>query len=637
MRGGKRLLEDASLVIHQGQKIGLTGANGCGKSTLFALIRGEIAADAGDVDIPEKLRIAHMAQEVLALDRPAVDYVLDGDVELRRIQQAITDAEARHDDNALAIQYAAMESHNGYSAKSRAEQLLYGLGFGQEQMQSSVRSFSGGWRVRLSLAQTLMCPSDLLLLDEPTNHLDIDAIIWLEGWLKQYPGMLLLISHDRDFLDSVVDQIACIDRQTLTTCRGNYTAFERIRAERLALQQSSYEKQQKQKARMDDFIRRFRAKATKAKQAQSRLKALERLEKIAPAHVDSPFTFTLPEPERFSDPLLLIRKGKMGYTAGASILKNISLGLHPGSRIGLLGRNGAGKSTLMKTLAGQLPLLAGERVEGEHLKIGYFAQHQLESLDLDATPVLHLQRLTRTAREQEIRNFLGGFGFCGDQALEAVKGFSGGEQARLALAVIAWQKPNLLLLDEPTNHLDLEMRHALTMALQGYTGAMVLISHDRNLLRNTADTLYLVSDGEMVPFDGNLDTYAAWLSRQRRRASSRDAPDHVAVTAIAAGSPAHDRKAQKRLEAASRAKLRPYRQRVEKLEQALEQCHVSLSEVEQFLHDSSLYVDDGKEQLKSLLARQTALKQQSRQLEDEWMEACEALETAESQVSSDQG
>lgn len=637
MRGGKRLLEDASLVIHQGQKIGLTGANGCGKSTLFALIRGEIAADAGDVDIPEKLRIAHMAQEVLALDRPAVDYVLDGDVELRRIQQAITDAEARHDDNALAIQYAAMESHNGYSAKSRAERLLYGLGFSQEQMQSSVRSFSGGWRVRLSLAQTLMCPSDLLLLDEPTNHLDIDAIIWLEGWLKQYPGMLLLISHDRDFLDSVVDQIACIDRQTLTTCRGNYTAFERIRAERLALQQSSYEKQQKQKAHMDDFIRRFRAKATKAKQAQSRLKALERLEKIAPAHVDSPFTFTLPEPERFSDPLLLIRKGKMGYTAGASILKNISLGLHPGSRIGLLGRNGAGKSTLMKTLAGQLPLLAGERVEGEHLKIGYFAQHQLESLDLDATPVLHLQRLTKTAREQEIRNFLGGFGFCGDQALEAVKGFSGGEQARLALAVIAWQKPNLLLLDEPTNHLDLEMRHALTMALQGYTGAMVLISHDRNLLRNTADTLYLVSDGEMVPFDGNLDTYAAWLSRQRRRASSRDAPDHVAVTAIAAGSPAHDRKAQKRLEAASRAKLRPYRQRVEKLEQALEQCHVSLSEVEQFLHDSSLYVDDGKEQLKSLLARQTALKQQSRQLEDEWMEACEALETAESQVSSDQG
>ncbi|GAA4649244.1 ATP-binding cassette domain-containing protein [Kistimonas scapharcae] len=631
MRGGKRLLEEASFVIHQGQKIGLTGANGCGKSTLFALIRGEISADAGDVGIPKNLRIAHMAQEVLALDRPAVEYVLDGDVELRRIQQAIADAEVRHDDNALAIQHAALESHNGYSAKSRAEQLLHGLGFSQDQMQSNVRSFSGGWRVRLNLAQTLMCPSDLLLLDEPTNHLDMDAIIWLEGWLKQYPGMLLLISHDRDFLDGVVDQIAHIERQALTTYRGNYTAFERTRAERLALQQSSYEKQQKQKAHLDDFIRRFRAKATKAKQAQSRLKALDRLEEIAPAHVDSPFTFTLPEPERFFDPLLLIRKGEMGY-AGAPILKNVSLGLHPGSCIGLLGQNGAGKSTLMKTLADQLPLLAGDRVEGEHLKIGYFAQHQLESLDLDATPVLHIQRLTKTAREQEIRDFLGGFGFHGDKALEVVKGFSGGEQARLALAIVAWQKPNLLLLDEPTNHLDLEMRHALTMALQGYTGAMVLISHDRNLLRNTTDELYLVSDGKMEPFDDDLDAYATWLSQQRRGVSLRDTSDQVTADS-GAGSSARDRKEQKRLEAALRAKLRPFRQRVEKLEQALEQCHASLVELEQSLHDPSLYTDDGREQLKTLLARQMLLKQQSQQLEDEWMEACEALEMAESQVS----
>lgn len=631
MRGGKRLIDDANFVIHQGQKIGLTGANGCGKSTLFALIRGDISADVGDVDIPKKLRIAHMAQEVLALDRPAVEYVLDGDVELRRIQQAMADAEARNDDNALAICHTELENHHGYSAKSRAEQLLHGLGFSQDQLLLSVHSFSGGWRVRLNLAQTLMCPSDLLLLDEPTNHLDMDAIIWLEGWLKQYSGMLLLISHDRDFLDGIVDQIAHIERQALTLYRGNYTAFERTRAERLALQQSSFEKQQKQKAHLEDFIRRFRAKATKAKQAQSRLKALDRLEEIAPAHVDSPFTFTLSEPERFSDPLLIIRRGKMGYSE-APIVKDVSISLHPGHCIGLLGPNGAGKSTLMKTLAGQLPLLSGERVEGEHLNIGYFAQHQLESLDLEATPILHIQRLTKTAREQEIRDFLGGFGFRGDKALEVVNDFSGGEQARLALAIVAWQKPNLLLLDEPTNHLDLEMRHALTMALQGYSGAMVLISHDRNLLRNTADELYLVSDGEYRPFSDDLDAYTVWLAQQRRDANVRSA-NTGEVSHSDLNASARDRKEQKRMEAALRVKLRPYRQRMETLEKAMDKCQSMFEEVEQSLHDPSLYSDEEKDRLKDILAHQMELKQQSQTLEDEWIEACEALEKVEFQIS----
>lgn len=629
MRGGKRLIDDASFVIHQGQKIGLTGANGCGKSTLFALINGDVSADVGDVDIPKKLRIAHMAQEVLALDRPAVEYVLDGDWELRRIQQATADAEARNDDNALAIYHAELENHHGYSAKSRAEQLLHGLGFSQNQLLFSVRSFSGGWRVRLNLAQTLMCPSDLLLLDEPTNHLDMDAIIWLESWLKQYSGMLLLISHDRDFLDGVVEQIAHIERQALTLYRGNYTAFERTRAERLALQQSSFEKQQKQKAHLEDFIRRFRAKATKAKQAQSRLKALGRLEEIAPAHVDSPFTFTLSEPERFSDPLLIIRKGDMGYSE-VPIVKDVSISLHPGSCIGLLGPNGAGKSTLMKTLAGQLPLLSGERVEGEHLNIGYFSQHQLESLDLEVTPILHIQRLTKTAREQEIRDFLGGFGFRGNKALEVVKDFSGGEQARLALAIVAWQKPNLLLLDEPTNHLDLEMRHALTMALQGYSGAMVLISHDRNLLRNTADELYLVSDGEYQPFPDDLDAYTVWLAQQRRDANVRSAGE---MGHSDPNTSARNRKEQKRMEAALRVKLRPYRQRIEKLEKALDKCQSMLDGVEQSLHDPSLYSDEEKDRLKDILAHQMELKQQSQQLEDEWIEACETLEKVEYQVS----
>ncbi|HET8709768.1 MAG TPA: ATP-binding cassette domain-containing protein, partial [Spongiibacteraceae bacterium] len=458
-RGNKILLQDASLRIHPGEKTALVGANGAGKTSLFLLLMGRLQVDRGQLSIPTAWRIAHMAQEVAAGDRSALDYVIDGDTELRRIEQALA---TETDDNKLAHLYADMDTIDGYTAGRRAEQLLLGLGFPQEKWQAPVSSFSGGWRIRLNLAQALMCPSDLLLLDEPTNHLDLDASLWLEQWLARYRGTLVLISHDRDFIDNTCEQIVHIENAQLTRYRGNYSSFERQRAERLAQQQIAYEKQQERIAHVQSFIDRFRAKATKAKQAQSRIKELERMEMLVPAHVDSPFDFAFPKPDRFSDPLLNLSQATLGYT-GKPLLHSVNLSIHPGSRIGLLGANGAGKSTLLKSLAGALPLLDGERIEGEHLKLGYFTQHQLEALDLNASPALHVQRMSPQAREQDIRDFLGGFDFRGDMALSPIRNFSGGEKARLALALIVWQKPNLLLLDEPTNHLDLEMCHALTV------------------------------------------------------------------------------------------------------------------------------------------------------------------------------
>ncbi len=530
-RGVRRLIEDASLQIHAGWRVGVVGANGSGKSSLFALLRGEIHGEAGDCDVPGDWRIAAVAQETPPLPQPAIEFVLDGDGELRTTERAIAVADAAHDGHRLAELHTHLEAIDGYSARSRAAALLAGLGFAPGDLERPVADFSGGWRMRLNLAQALISRADLMLLDEPTNHLDLDAVVWLERWLAGYRGTLLLVSHDRDFLDGTVTHVAHLERATLTLYTGNYSAFEVQRAARLAVQQALFEKQQREIAHMTAFVERFRAKASKARQAQSRLKALDRLEHIAAAHVDAPFDFEFPEPLRAPDPLLTLDEASLGYD-GREVVGRVSLSLRPGARLGLLGPNGAGKSTLIKTLAGDLAPLSGGRVAGHGLEIGYFAQHQVEQLRGDESPLRHLVRQDPRAREQDLRNYLGGFDFRGDMADAPVQPFSGGEKSRLALALLVRKRPNLLLLDEPTNHLDLEMRHALMRALAGYEGSLVLVSHDRALLRTVCDSFLLVADGRAVPFEGDLDDYLAWLTlrrdatrrlRQRRRISPRNA------------------------------------------------------------------------------------------------------------------
>ena len=623
-RGPQRLLDGAELTLHPGQKAGLIGANGAGKSSLFALLRGELSADGGDCLMPPDWRIAHMQQEVSDLERRAADYVLDGDQHLRAIQRELASAEEAHDGAAIARLHVDLDSADGYSADARARKLLAGLGFSNEQMERRVGDFSGGWRMRLNLAQALMCPSDLLLLDEPTNHLDLDAILWLEDWLKSYPGTLLLISHDRDFLDAVVDHIVHLEQQKLTLYRGGYSAFERTRAERLAQQQQAFEKQQAQRAHMEKYIARFKAQATKARQAQSRIKALERLEELAPAHVDSPFDFTFRESQKISSPLLDLAEGRLGY-GDKAVLDKVKLQLAPGARIGLLGPNGAGKSTLIKTLAGELQPLGGRLQRGENLSIGYFAQHQLDSLDDKASPLLHLQRIAASEREQTLRDFLGGFDFRGPRCDEAVVNFSGGEKARLALALIAWQRPNLLLLDEPTNHLDLEMRLALTMALQDFAGAVLVVSHDRHLLKSTTDEFLLVANGRVEEFDGDLDDYARWLvdyrAQQVPAVSGEGAADKT------------DKRAQRQAAAALRQQLAPHRREAEKLEKALGQLHAQLASVEAQLGDAAIYEAARKDDLRDLLAEQARLKSSEAALEESWMSALEQLEALEQQLA----
>ncbi|MCL6414373.1 ATP-binding cassette domain-containing protein [Aestuariirhabdus sp. Z084] len=628
LRGGKPLLEEASLTIHHGQHVGLVGANGCGKSSLFALLQGELHLDSGDLSVPSPDDIAHMAQEIVALERSAIDYVIDGDKPLRAIEQQLAEAEQQHRDDRIAPLHEQLSAIDGYNAKTRASKLLSGLGFTNDDLARNVREFSGGWRMRLNLARTLMCRSQLLLLDEPTNHLDLDAILWLEQWLKQYPGTLLVISHDRDFLDAVTDQIAHIERQRINFYRGNYSAFEKLRAEQLSQQQASFEKQQQQRAHIESYIRRFRAKATKARQAQSRIKALARMEEIAPAHVDSPFSFIFPPADKISSTLITLDRAALGYGDGA-IVKNVNLSIHPGSAIGLLGPNGAGKSTLIKSLAGQLAVMAGERSCGEHLRIGYFAQHQIDSLDDNASPLLHLQRISPDAREQQLRDFLGGFNFRGDQASDVIRHFSGGEKARLALAIIAWQKPNLLLLDEPTNHLDLEMRHALTLALQEHQGAMVLVSHDRHLIRNTTDELWLVSDGCAQPYDEDLDQYSDWLARQRRL------EDKAEATADSTNAAPVDRKELKRRQAEQRKLLSPLRNQLQKLEKQLDSLHQQSEQIEQQLSDSTLYEEGQRENLKETLALQASNREQCERCEEQWMELQEQIETLQAGFASE--
>ena len=623
LRGSTKLLDGANLSVHSGWKLALVGANGAGKSSLFKLLLGELHADAGDLSVPDRKQIAHMAQEVSSSDRTALDYVLDGDLQLRDIQTKLAQAEADHSPEVGTL-HAELEAIDGYRAESRAHQLLDGLGFSTADASKSVNAFSGGWRIRLNLAQALMSRSDLLLLDEPTNHLDLDATLWLENWLRNYPGTLILISHDRTFIDAVASHVVHLHQRELQLYKGNYSAYERMRAERLAQQQAAYVKQQERVAQIENFVRRFKAKASKAKQAQSRIKELERMEMISAAHIDSPFTFRFDSSDKISSPLLNLYQADLGYP-GAKILDGIKLSLVPGQRIGLLGRNGAGKSTLVKSLMGDLKLISGTRQTGDHLSVGYFAQHQLEALDLEASAMLHLQRMDPKASEANLRSFLGSFGFSGDDALEPIKRFSGGEKARLALALIAWRKPNLLLLDEPTNHLDLEVRHALTLALQSFEGAIILVSHDRHLLANSVDQFLLVADGKVEEFSGDLDDYHQWLASQRSEAKPQIAHESRSTSAA-------DRKEQKRLEAERRAKLRPLKQQVEKLEKLIDSTSAKLEQIENQLADPDIYSDERKVELKELLAQQAELSSRLNQAENDWMERQEELDELEASL-----
>ncbi len=623
-RGPRLLFAEADFTLHAGWKLGITGGNGTGKSSLFSLILGELQADEGSLSLPPKLEIAYVAQEMAALSRPAIEFVIDGDRELRRIEQALTDAQTKDDGEAQARLHEALLHADGYTAKARAGELMHGLGFAVGDESRPVDHFSGGWRMRLNLAQALMCRSDLLLLDEPTNHLDLDAVIWLEEWLAGYSGTLLLISHDRDFLDRITDHILHLEQQRATLYSGNYSSFEQVRAARLANQQAEYEKQQREISHIRSYVDRFRAKATKARQAQSRLKALARMELIGPAHVDSPFHFSFLPPEKNPHPLLQLRRASGGYTS-EPILQGLDITIEPGDRIGLLGRNGAGKSTLIKLLAGELPPLEGERLPAQDLNIGYFAQHQLEQLDPEAGCLLHLQRIDPRASEQSLRNFLGGFGFQGDRVVEPVAPFSGGEKARLVLALLVYRRPNLLLLDEPTNHLDLEMRHAVGLALQSYEGAMLIVSHDRHLLRITTDQLLLVHAGSAGEFQGDLDDYPAWLANQRRGAT-------LDTKELAQGeNRASARRERKRQQAEQRRRLQPLKNELQKLERKITTLRQRQQELEVGLADTALYDDSRRAELKSLLADKTEVDRQLDEAETRWLEIGEKIEAAESQ------
>ena len=605
--------------LHPGHKVGLTGANGAGKSSLFALLRGEMQLESGDLEMPTTWVIAHVAQETPALSMPAIEFVLDGDAELRNIEIALATAEANHQGELIAELHHRLLDIEGYSAKARAAELLSGLGFSQANLQQAVSTFSGGWRVRLNLARALMCRSDLLLLDEPTNHLDLDAVIWLEGWLQNYRGTLVLISHDRDFLDAIVNHIAHIEQQTLTLYRGGYSDFERQRAEKLALQQAMFEKQQRKVTHLQSYIDRFRVQATKARQAQSRIKALERMEMISAAHIDSQFNFEFRSLISAPDPLLVLDNMQVGYNS-TPLIKDIALAIRPGERLGLLGRNGAAKTTLIKLLANELKPLSGKRVEGKDLNIGYFAQHQLEQLRPDESPLQHMLKLDPLTREQEHMNFLGGFDFKGEMARSPCANFSGGEKSRLALALLIWTRPNLLLLDEPTNHLDLEMRHALTLALQDYEGGVILVSHDRALLRATCDEFILVADGKAEAFDGDLEDYSLWLTAQRlkdKQSAQMDVPERLNK---------NDRALNKAEKQARILERRPLIKELELLELNIERWHGEKKTCDERLNDAELYAGSDKTELQQLLKKQAELANQIEVAEERWLELHELLD-----------
>ena len=609
-RGSRTLLDELNFTIYPGWRAGVVGRNGTGKSTLFAALLGEMTADSGEISIPRSMTVATVAQETLALPDLAIEYTLDGDVELRELEARLVEAEDKHDLHAISDIHERLNTIGGYAARSRAARLLHGLGFSSEAQSQPVASFSGGWRMRLNLARTLMRRSDLMLLDEPTNHLDLDAVLWLQGWLVAYPGTLLVISHDRDFLDEVTTHTLHLHGGTAVLYTGNYSQFERQRAEKLTLQAAAHGKQQRQIAHLNSFITRFKAKASKATQAQSRIKQLERMTLVEAVHADSEFSFEFPEPPRLPSPLVRFDDASAGYP-GKTILQGLKLLIAPGERVGLLGPNGAGKSTLVRTLAGELETISGTATRSPHLAVGYFAQHQLEQLDPKASPVLHFRRLDPTATEQEIRSFLGGFNFRGDRVFEAVEPFSGGEKARLALALVVYQRPNLLLLDEPTNHLDLDMRHALETALLGYAGAVVLVSHDRHLISATCDSLLLVADGACAAFEGDLDDYAKWLTnRDRTPAKPRD--DLRALSA----------KERRQADAETRA----MKSQVQKLDSQLNKLHVQLTTLDAKLADPALYVGGRSPKVADLERQQREIRKLIASTEQEWMALAEKVE-----------
>ena len=626
-RGTKLLFGDASLQVHAGQRMGIIGVNGSGKSSLFSLVLGDLEGDAGELQLNPKDVIAHVAQESPASNQPALEFVLDGDHDLRKLQQEIAALEKHNGHgNRLHGLYEQMDNIDGYTAQTRAARLLHGLGFAATDMRKPVNEFSGGWRMRLNLAQALMCRSDILLLDEPTNHLDLPAIIWLERWLRSYPGILLLISHDRDFLDGLCTHIAHIEHQTIKTYTGNYSQFEAVRAEQLALQQSMYVKQQREIKHIQSFVNRFRYKATKAKQAQSRLKMLERMTEIAPAHVDSNFHFQFEKPEKQPQQLIQLEDAGVGY-GNSVIIDQIQFRLGAGDRIGLLGANGAGKSTLVKALVDGSTMLNGTRSLNKHTHIGYFAQHQLELLHMDCSPLWHVQQLAPNLREQALRNHLGHFGFRGERIDELVAPFSGGEKARLVLALLVLQKPNLLLLDEPTNHLDLEMRHALSMALVEYSGALLVISHDRHLLRSVCDELYVVHNGRLLEFRQSIDDYANWLKSQDVPVAHDLAP--AVPTMHPSGRNSSSKRQNRQAGARRRQMLKPLSDKVRKIEKAMNQHRTNLVSLENSLHDESLYTNAArKEEMTALLQKQAELKSELEAMEWDWLEASEQLEEA---------
>lgn len=628
MRGNNTLLNNACATIYPHKRVGLIGRNGCGKSTLFALIKKEILPENGDINIPSSWVISSVAQETPGLEESALDYVIDGDKQYRALEKELKAAEEANDGMKAASLHMELENIQAYTINSRAGRLLLGLGFSTADFTKPTKEFSGGWRMRLNLAQALICRSDLLLLDEPTNHLDLDTVMWLEDWLKAYPGTLIIISHDRDFLDNICTNIIHIEHKKLNCYTGNYTDFEVERAQRLALEKAMYDKQQTEFAHMQAFVDKFRYKATKAKQAQSRLKAMERMEKIVLAQADSPFSFSFFENENVLPPNLIRMDNLTAGYPDKTVLTSIKMNIVPGSRIGLLGRNGAGKSTLIKTIAGEIPPLSGEFALAKAVKVGYFAQHQLEYLDPEGTPLSHLTALAPDARELELRSFLGGFGFSGDKVTDPVGHFSGGEKARLVLALLVWQKPNLLLLDEPTNHLDLQMREAIIIALSSFKGALIVVSHDRHLLRTTTDEFYSVSEGKVFPFDGDLDDYHEYLmeldkkEQEKLNAEKADERAHKPVQT----NDNFKNKDQKRAEAAFRKTLSPLKKEIEKLEHSLDELNARKNELETILADASIYEAARKNELQAYLLEQSSVSEKLEEVETEWMLKSEELQ-----------
>ena len=616
-RGAAALFTGLDLAVHAGQRAGVVGRNGVGKTSLFLLLRGRLLPEEGDVRVPRSWTIAHLAQETEASRSTALDWTMDGDRPLRAVERAIEAATANGDDGRLGALYAELEAIDGYTAQARAGRILDGLGFDREDLARPVADFSGGWRIRLNLAQTLMCRSDLLLLDEPTNHLDLDAVMWLEQWLVRREGTSLIISHDRDFLDRTATDIVHLENGRARAYRGGYSSFERQRGERLATERATYEKQQRRAREIRAFVTRFGAKASKARQARSRVKELERLAQAAPAHADSSYRFSFPDPEKVSNPLLLIDDAGFGY-GGAPVISGVSLTLQPGDRIGLLGRNGAGKSTLMRGVAGELSVTAGHLERGRNASVGYFAQHTMESLVAAKSPKDHLSGVDPRVPDQAIRNYLGGWGFSGDAVFAPSGLLSGGEKARLALALVAWRRPAVLLLDEPTNHLDLDMRHALTVALQSYGGALVVVSHDRHLLGSTVDELFLVANGQVAPYDGTLDEYRDWLL-------GRDDPS----SPEGARRPPRDTAAERRRAGAkARARLKPLRDELHAIEAAIEEEQSKLDSVNAALADPEAYRRLSNEEVTDLVVRHKRYRARVERLETKWVAVSERLESA---------